>query len=138
MDRLILLILVTIVLFTVGGIIDYWQAAMEHKKKLHKHLEDFFLIIWLFVYSGLLPFLLVFIASNYDIQTTGIYFGAVCIGSVSWDVIYSFLDTGKPISDQRGYFVMKQKNYGLSSRQIALWHIIRLIIGSGLIFIFFT
>lgn len=136
--RLLLLIIATLIFFSFGGMIDYWQAAMEHKKKLPRYLIDFFLVIWLFIYTGILPFFIVFIASNYDIKTSGVYFGAMCIGSVLWDLMYSLHDTKKLLSDQSGYFVFKQKNYGLGKDQIALWHIIRIIIGFGCIWFFST
>ena len=130
--EVLLLFLIVITFYTIGGSIDYWQAAMEHKKKLPIFLRDFFLVIWLFIYSGTLPFLLVFIASGFDITLAFAFLAAACIGSVGWDVTYSLLDTNKLVSDQKGYFVLKGKNYGLTEKQTFLWHGIRL--GCGALF----
>ncbi len=131
--RVFLLLLAAITFFLVGGLIDYWQASIEHKKKLPKFLRDYFLVMWLIIYTGLLPLVLVYVASNFNSTITLAYVAAASIGSVGWDIVYSLLDTGKPISDQEGYFVYKGENYGLTATQILGWHVIRVIVGIGLL-----
>lgn len=123
------LILIVISFYFVGGIIDYWQSAMEHKKVIPKFLLDYFLIFWLIIYSGVLPFLLVFVASNHNLDLAKIFIGAMLIGISLWDMVYSFFDTKTLVSPQDIYFCIKNKNYGLSKTQLYLWHLIRWTIG---------
>lgn len=129
----ILLIILVMTFYVVGGIIDYWQSAMEHKKKIPRFLLDYFLIFWLIIYSGVLPFLLVFVASNYNIELAKVFTGAMLIGISLWDVVYSLFDTKSLVSPQAIYFCMRGKNYGLSKNQLYLWHTFRWLVGIGLI-----
>ena len=64
------------------------------------------------------------------------YLGAVLVGAVLWDLVYSLLETQKYVSNQPGYFVMKGKNYSLTTRQIYIVHITRIFIGLGLLITF--
>lgn len=121
----ILLIFTVLVFYLVGGTVDYWQSATEHHKKIPQWLLDYFLIFWLLTYSGVLPFLLIFISSNFNLELTRLFIGAMLVGISIWDIAYSLFDTGRPVSSQKIYFVVKGKNFSLSEKQMYVWHIIR-------------
>ncbi|KKS90194.1 MAG: hypothetical protein UV66_C0007G0006 [Candidatus Woesebacteria bacterium GW2011_GWA1_43_12] len=123
------IILIVITFYIVGGMIDFWQSAKEHNKKIPQFLLDYFLIFWLIIYSGILPFLLVFVASNYNFDLAKTFIGAMLIGISLWDLVYSIFDTKSIVSPQKIYFCVKGKNYGLSKQQLYIWHAIRWIAG---------
>lgn len=119
---------VIIILFlSTGAIVDYWQASMEHKYKLPSFIKNYFGIFWLVLYTGIFPFLIAFCASGYNLKTAQLYLGVFILGTVIWDLIYSYLYSGKLFSDQPGYFYLKGKNFGLSKIQMYLWGVIRII-----------
>ncbi len=128
-----LLVILIFMFLGVGGMIDYWQSAMEHGKRLPKFLKDYFLVIWLFVFTGFFPFLMILVASNYNWEMSLGALGAICMGTIIWDIVFSLLDKGVPVSNQIGYFVFRQKNYNLTSKQIYIWHAIRFCAGVILI-----
>lgn len=122
---------ITVFLFLfLGGIIDYWQSARHHHKPLPASLEKYFGLFWLILYSGLLPFILVFSASGFNLHTARVFIGTFFIGIVVWDMVYSLLDKKTLISGQKDYWFWGGKDYSLSKNQIVVWHIIRLLAGS--------
>ena len=126
--------IVVIVFFIFGGVIDYWQSARHHHKPIPNYLEKYFAFFWLFAYTGVLPLLIAYAASGFKINTALMYTGFALIGMVCWDMVYSLLDQKKLISSQIDYFYWKNKDYQLTKKQIAVWHLIRLLVGLLLIF----
>lgn len=131
----ILLFILVVAFLAVGGLIDYWQSGMEHKKPIPKSLIDYFLVLWLILYTGIIPFLFIYIASGFSFSIALTTLGALSIGAIVWDLVFSKLDKGALVSDQVGYFVFRQKNYNLARNQIFSWHVIRGVIGLILLFI---
>ena len=113
----------------IGGIIDYWQSARHHHKPIPKLLRNYFALFWLILYSGILPFILVFSASNFNLEIAKIYLGFLLVGMVLWDIVYSFLDKKTLISYQKDYWFWGDKDYPLGKNQIICWHLVRLVIG---------
>lgn len=123
------LLFLVIIFYSVGGMVDYWQSATEHHKPIPKFLLDYFLVFWLFIYSGILPFLLVLVSSNYNWGLAKIFVGAMLIGVSLWDMVYSLLERKGLVSAQDIYFCIKGKNFALSKTQLYVWHAIRWITG---------
>ena len=119
--------------YLIGGVIDYWQSATEHHKKIPRWLLDYFLLFWLFIYSGLIPFLLIWVSSGYNLTIAKTFIGAMLIGMSLWDLVYSLLDTRQLVSPQAIYFCIKGKNYGLTKKQLYLWHLLRWITGLAIL-----
>lgn len=126
--RVVLFVCCIFLYFFVGGTIDYWQSARHHGKLMPSWLNDYFGILWLVLYTFLLPGMMVFLAS-YSVKFVLLFVGASAIGSVIWDMIYSVLDQKKAVSDQKDYFYFRNTDYGFTSKQIALWHAIRATVG---------
>ncbi|HSV95114.1 MAG TPA: hypothetical protein VLH94_04065 [Spirochaetia bacterium] len=115
--------------FLVGGMVDYWQSARHHHKPIPYVLEKYFALFWLILYSGVLPFTLIFLASGFNFFVAKTYLGFAFIGFVLWDIVFSLLDKKTLISDQEAYWFWGDKDYPLSKGQVAVWHLIRLIVG---------
>lgn len=126
------LFITVLIFFLIGGTIDYWQSARHHGKYLHRWLNDYFGIIWLILYTFLLPGLMVLFSSG-KLEFFLIFLGASSIGSVLWDLTYSLLDQKKLISKQKDYFYFKNIDFGLSARQVFIWHTTRISFGSVLL-----
>lgn len=133
--NILILGLITILFLTTGGVVDYWQSARHHGKNIPLWLDNYFGLFWLILYSGLLPILLVFSASNFNFSTAKFYIGFLLIGAVCWDLIYSLLDKKVLVDKVKDYWFWGGKDFGLSKSQIILWHIIRLSIAIILIII---
>lgn len=127
--RIALLLTVVLLFFMCGGMVDYWQSAMEHEKYIQPYLKDYFVFFWLIFYTGILPFLMVVLASNYDRKIIRLYLGAFLWGSVLWDVIYSLNESGLLVVGIKDYLYLRGDLFGLTANQIIVWHIIRIILG---------
>jgi hypothetical protein len=119
----------TILFLTVGGVVDYWQSARHHNKPIPRWLKDYFALFWLILYTGLLPFMLVVSASDFDADTVKIYLGFFFIGMTCWDIVFSYLQSGKFVVSIKDYWFWGKKDYGLTKNQIILWHALRLAVG---------
>lgn len=132
--NILFLIFFTLIFYIVGGCVDYWQAARHHKLIIPKLLKNYFALFWLILYSGILPFLLVYTASNFNVNVSLKYIGAFLIGASLWDFIFAYLFKGTPIVGIKDYWFWGNKNYGLSKNQIILWHVVRIFAGLFIIF----
>lgn len=128
-----LLIIVTIIFYSFGGMIDYWQSARHHNMKIPFLLKKYFAFFWLIMYSGVLPFLLVYSASNFDNGVAMKFMGAFLIGAAVWDIVFAFLKSGKPVVAIHDYWFWGNKDYGLTRNQIIFWHILRMAGGLSVI-----
>jgi hypothetical protein len=129
-----ILIIVTILFYSFGGMVDYWQSARHHNMKIPFLLKKYFAFFWLIMYSGILPFLLVYSAANFDNEVALKFTGAFLIGSVVWDILFALLKSGRPVVDISDYWFWGEKNYGLRKNHILFWHGARMLGGILIIF----
>lgn len=125
----ILLVISTVAFYCIGGAIDYWQSARQHNKPIPKFLKDYFALFWLILYSGILPFLMVYFASGFNSYIALKYLGGFFIGVSLWDFVYARLDKNKLVYNIKDYWFWGKKDYGLTKNQLIVWHVIRILVG---------
>ncbi|RLJ09432.1 MAG: hypothetical protein DRP15_03795 [Candidatus Aenigmatarchaeota archaeon] len=123
-----------VVFLAIGGVIDTYTSYrfFPPKKKPPKWLSNFILVWWCQVYSGLLPCLMVFVASGFQLWVLKVFLTFGILGSVLWDLTFSKIWSGKWISDSCiTWFWIKigkrKINIGFSRKTVAWLHAVRII-----------
>lgn len=149
----IILALLLLVFSVVGAIVDTYVSYRYHKYKNpansklkifvpeiepKKWLADFIPVWWLGIFVVLLPFFMVFVASGYNFGIVKLYLTVGVLASVVWDLVFSKVWAGKWISDSCStWFWVEKFNFGFNAKQVVWWHLARIIIFLGLVYIFY-
>ena len=136
----ILLIVLLIFFVVAGGVVDTYASYrfFPPRVKPPRWLSEYFLIWWLIVFVGLLPFLIAYTASGYSFWVIKIYITFLPILSVLWDLVFSKIWSGKWISDScKTWFWVKKFNIGFDKKTIIRFHLVRLGIFLLMFYVFY-
>ena len=132
--------LLLIIFACVGGAVDTYTSHRFFPPKIHppKWFARTFLVWWLIIYSMVLPFLMVFIASGYNPQIIKLTITFGLLASIFWDLIFSKLWSGEWVSEScETWFWVGGRNFGFSKEKIIWFHLFRIILFVVFYYIFF-
>lgn len=136
-----IIISIIILLFAaIGGAIDTYASHRFFPPKIHppRWLSDIFLFWWLVIFVGVFPFLLVFVALDYNPEIIKVFVTFWVLGSVIWDLVFSKIWSGKWISDSCvTWFWLGKHNLGFTEKTILPFHVMRLVLFLFLFYFFF-
>ena len=135
----LLLIIVLVAFWMTASIVDValWTQRRQWPVWMFRYFDAF----WLTLHAFLLPLLIVMILKP-RLNAFLTFLAAAFLGSVAWDLIYSWLTRGRLISDSMvRWFVpdyYKPVNIGVTEAGALWFYIARVVIGLMLLYALFV
>ncbi|MBU0714861.1 MAG: hypothetical protein KJ964_05850 [Verrucomicrobia bacterium] len=129
----LLLIIVLVAFWMTASLVD---VALWTQWRWPEWMAQNFQIIWLALHSFLLPLLLVMVLRP-RLNAFLAFLSAAFLGSVAWDLIYSWLTRGRLISDSMvKWFAVGYGNlvFGVNEAGALWFYIARVVIGLMLLY----